>query len=86
MSHKPRTYTPPKGWNSAGDLVDFTNTCKKCGRWLPLPEFNQKHCPKCGTYVGGVSLRTEQPYKTCKACYQKNERGANFCVECGAKL
>lgn len=89
MDRQPRTYTPI-GWNTDGELVNYANTCKKCGRWLPLPKYSKKHCPGCGTYVGDASVRldsiTEQLHKICKKCNHENESGAKFCIECGTKL
>lgn len=89
MDRQPRTYTPI-GWNTDGELVDMTNKCKECGRLLPLPKYNKKHCPECGTYVGDATVRldsvTAQLHKICKKCNYENEREANYCIECGTKL
>lgn len=82
-----KTYSPI-GRNADGDWVNYTNTCKRCGYWLPLPEYKGKSCPKCGTYVGGPSPlpSVSQTRRVCKQCKRDAEAEANFCIKCGTKL
>jgi DNA-directed RNA polymerase subunit RPC12/RpoP len=81
----------PVGFNNDGEWVNINNKCMKCGHWMPLPEKNRTHCPKCGRFCHHLSLdeqaeEAEKAKKSCPCCGYKNDPQANFCIKCGSKL
>lgn len=76
------------GWNANGEFVDFTNSCANCKYPMPLPQMARKHCPRCGTLEPGSRLIQNQlsVRGSCTTCYAPDQRGNNYCTNCGAKL
>lgn len=74
--------------------VNNNHTCigANCNERLPLPEWQDKFCPKCGTQQPGPKMHTlaqaavEARKKECPKCQHINEEDANFCIMCGTKL
>jgi len=79
------------GPNVDGQWVNHNHTCS-CGERLPLPKWQDKFCPKCGTQQPGPKMKAKveeekaAKQKTCLKCGHTNKEDANFCTECGTKL
>jgi len=81
----------PMGWSPEGEWVNPNNKCENCSRRMPLPEMNNKHCPKCGTFCHvpnkqELAEAEEKAKKECTKCGYRNSKDANFCIKCGTKL
>jgi len=81
----------PIGPNAEGHWVNPNHKCN-CGERLPLPEHEDKYCPKCGERQPGPKMILEAENlrrlqnKICIHCRHENVPSASYCTECGAKL
>lgn len=82
--NRPLTYL--KGWNSEGQLVDYTNKCTGCGYPMPLPEWGSKFCPNCGRQCVGISIMPVVATRECFRCGETVPKEVKFCPHCGVGL
>jgi len=88
MRERQNTFQPI-GLNARGQWVNYNNTCLKCKHPMPLPEMNNKYCPKCSTLCqvpDRLEPAEEKAKKVCYKCGYSNLRGSIFCINCGTKL
>lgn len=81
----------PMGPNADGQWVNPNHKCN-CGERQPLPECEDKYCPKCGERQPGPKMQLEAANlerlkkKVCLKCRHENDPSANYCTECGALI
>jgi len=70
--------------NNAG-FVRHAHRCPSCGRHTPLPEYEGKFCPSCGTKQGvGHKVIKEHRCPNCNKEY--NPINAYYCKHCSFPL
>ena len=80
----------PMGPSADGEhWVNINHRCN-CGERIPLPQFEGKHCPKCGkyqpTYVEMQASAGPVAVVCCLKCGARQKGKGNFCTECGERI